>query len=88
VRKVIQPVMNRRFSRASPLAPVPLNVAGKNRALVGMGSYLVNAVANRNGCHSGGPDKAHIPTGNSRASTASTSDKERSIRFAAGCWRC
>jgi len=26
------------------IAPVPLNLSGKNRALVGMGSYLVNAV--------------------------------------------
>src|SRR5579863_360419 len=38
------------------IAPVPLNLAGKNRALVGMGSYLVNAVGDCNGCHtSGGP---------------------------------
>jgi hypothetical protein len=26
------------------IAPVPLNLAGKNRALVGLGSYLVNAI--------------------------------------------
>jgi hypothetical protein len=38
------------------IAPVPLNLMGKNRALVGMGSYLVNAVGDCNGCHtSGGP---------------------------------
>jgi hypothetical protein len=36
------------------IAPVPLNLAGKNRALVGYGSYLVNAVADCNGCHNGG----------------------------------
>lgn len=38
------------------IAPVSLNLLGKNRALVGMGSYLVNAVGDCNGCHtSGGP---------------------------------
>jgi len=34
------------------IAPVPLNLDGKNRALVGLGSYLVNAVADCAGCHS------------------------------------
>ena len=33
------------------IAPVPLNLTGKNRALVGFGSYLVNAVAGCNDCH-------------------------------------
>jgi hypothetical protein len=33
------------------IAPVPLNLTGKNRALVGLGSYLVNALGNCNGCH-------------------------------------
>jgi hypothetical protein len=42
------------------IAPVPLNLAGKNRALVGMGSYLVNAVADCNGCHSAGPGAEFI----------------------------
>jgi len=32
-------------------APVHLNLDGKNRALVGMGSYLVNVVAQCNDCH-------------------------------------
>ena len=34
------------------IAPVPLNLQGKNRALVGMGSYFVNAVATCADCHS------------------------------------
>jgi hypothetical protein len=34
------------------IAPVPLNLAGKDRNLVGLGSYLVNAVGDCNGCHS------------------------------------
>lgn len=36
------------------IAPVPLNLAGKDRNLVGLGSYLVNAIGDCNGCHSGG----------------------------------
>jgi len=31
--------------------PVPLNLQGKNRALVGLGSYHVNAVVGCNDCH-------------------------------------
>jgi hypothetical protein len=34
------------------IAPVPLNLAGKDHDLVGIGSYLVNAVGDCNGCHS------------------------------------
>jgi len=33
------------------IAPVPLNLTGKNRARVGLGSYLVNAAGDCNGCH-------------------------------------
>lgn len=36
-------------------APVPLNLVGKNRALVGLGSYIVNVGSECNGCHSAGP---------------------------------
>ena len=32
------------------IAPVPLNLEGKNRALVGLGSYIVNAQGDCNGC--------------------------------------
>jgi hypothetical protein len=32
------------------IAPVPLNLAGKDWNLVGLGSYLVNAVGDCNGC--------------------------------------
>jgi hypothetical protein len=42
------------------IAPVPLNAAGKNHNLVGYGSYLVNAVADCNGCHSAGPDSEYV----------------------------
>jgi len=33
---------------------IPLNLAGKDPNLVGLGSYLVNAVGDCNGCHSSG----------------------------------
>lgn len=37
-----------RIQRGFEIAPVPLNLEGKNRALVGLGSYLVNAAASCN----------------------------------------
>ncbi len=42
-----------RIERGFQIAPVPLNLQGKNRALVGLGSYLVNAIGDCNGCHAG-----------------------------------
>ncbi len=33
------------------IAPVPLNLRGRNHSLVGLGSYLVNAVSECNDCH-------------------------------------
>ncbi|HEV2577707.1 MAG TPA: hypothetical protein VGU25_10890 [Acidobacteriaceae bacterium] len=36
------------------IAPVKLNLINKDPALVGYGSFLVNAVADCNGCHTGG----------------------------------
>lgn len=47
------------------IAPVPLNLAGKDRALVGLGSYIVNAQSDCNGCHdSGGPPTEFAHGGN------------------------
>jgi len=48
------------------IAPVPLNLAGKNRSLVGLGSYIVNAQALCNDCHNAGPGGAsgYLPNGN------------------------
>jgi hypothetical protein len=46
------------------IAPVKLNLAGKNRELVGLGSYIVNAQADCNGCHSAGPSTEFSPGGN------------------------
>jgi hypothetical protein len=42
-----------KIQRGFAIAPVPLNLQGKNRALVGLGSYLVNGAGDCNGCHSG-----------------------------------
>ena len=46
------------------IAPVPLNMTGKDPNLVGYGSYLVNAVGDCNGCHSNGPQTEFATGGN------------------------
>jgi hypothetical protein len=48
------------------IAPVPLNLHGKDRAMVGLGSYLVNAIGDCNGCHTSGgpPNFNYAPGGN------------------------
>jgi hypothetical protein len=53
-----------RVRRGLEIAPVPLNLRGKDRALVGLGSYLVNAVASCNDCHSADPSTEYAPGGN------------------------
>ena len=53
-----------RIRRGFAIAPVPLNLHGKNRALVGLGSYIVNAVGDCNGCHSAGPPSEFANGGN------------------------
>jgi len=40
-----------RIRRGFDIAPVPLEFKHKNRALVGLGSYIVNAQAGCNDCH-------------------------------------
>jgi hypothetical protein len=47
-----------RIQQGFDIAPVHLDLQGKNRALVGLGSYLVNAVASCNECHTN-PSYAH-----------------------------
>jgi hypothetical protein len=49
-----------KIQRGFEIAPVPLNLAGKNRALVGLGSYIVNAL-DCDGCHSAGPSTEFAP---------------------------
>jgi hypothetical protein len=43
-----------RVQQGYAINPVPLNLAGRDYNLVGLGSYLVNAVGDCNGCHSSG----------------------------------
>jgi hypothetical protein len=50
--------------RGLEIAPVPLNLKGKDRVLVGVGSYIVNAVASCNDCHSANPATEYAPGGN------------------------
>jgi len=45
-------------------APFHLNLAHKNPALVGLGSYYVNVVGDCNGCHSAGPPTQYVKGGN------------------------
>jgi hypothetical protein len=42
------------------IAPVRLDLHRKNRALVGLGSYIVNAQGDCNGCHSAGPQSEFV----------------------------
>jgi hypothetical protein len=46
------------------ITPVHLNLDDKDRDLVGLGSYLLNAEVDCNGCHSAGPATQYLPTGN------------------------
>jgi|1186.fasta_scaffold795879_1 hypothetical protein len=41
-----------RIATGFEIAPVPLNLQGLDRDLVGLGSYIVNAPGDCNGCHS------------------------------------
>ena len=47
--------------RGFDIAPVPLNPDGKNRSLVGLGSYYVNGPSDCVGCHTG--DTGHLGGG-------------------------
>ena len=53
-----------RIEQGFKIAPVPLNLKGRNRELVGLGSYLVNAVASCNDCHDAGPPTQFETGGN------------------------
>lgn len=53
-----------RVERGFDIAPVPLNLEGKNRTLVGLGSYLVNAAGGCNDCHDAGPQTQFAFGGN------------------------
>jgi hypothetical protein len=48
------------------IAPVKLNLAGKDRALVGLGSYIVNCENDCDACQYSGtaPNVEYLPGGN------------------------
>jgi len=54
----------KRIQRGLEIAPVPLDFKHKDRQLVGLGSYIVNAQADCNGCHSAGPPTEFARGGN------------------------
>ena len=53
-----------RVRRGFEIAPVPLNLAGKDRGLVGLGNYLVNVTSGCNDCHTASPQAEFAPGGN------------------------
>jgi len=62
-RRNARSVDDPRIDRGFNIAPVPLNMRGKDPDLVGLGSYLVN-VYDCNGCHSAGPATEFAAGGN------------------------
>ena len=53
-----------RIWRGFEIAPVPLNVRGKDWELVGLGSYLVNAMGGCNDCHTAATSAEFAAGGN------------------------
>jgi hypothetical protein len=53
-----------RIEKGFEIVPVHLNLEGKNRALVGLGSYIVNGAGDCNACHSAGPATEFVRGGN------------------------
>src|SRR6266849_7235937 len=53
-----------RIEQGFDIAPVKLKLDGKNRKLVGLGSYIVNGQADCNGCHSKDPATEFAMGGN------------------------
>jgi hypothetical protein len=58
------PTEQLQIQQGMTIAPVKLNLAGKDSNLVYYGSYLVNAVGDCNGCHSAGPATEFAAGGN------------------------
>jgi hypothetical protein len=46
------------------IAPSFINTTGKDPTLVGLGSFLVNGLADCNGCHGSDPANEYLPTNN------------------------
>lgn len=63
-RAVAQTGLDARVIIGLNAVPFQLNMAGKNPALVGLGSYYVNVVGDCDGCHSAGPPTEYARGGN------------------------
>lgn len=63
-QQALDPEIQAKINKGFQLAPVPLNMTGRDSSLVGYGSYLVNAVGDCNGCHSAGPQSQFSQGGN------------------------
>lgn len=59
------------------IAPVPLDLQGKNPALVGLGSYIVNAQGDCAGCHS---NPQYAPGGDPHLGQPEVSDPDGHLR--------
>src|SRR5688572_10418481 len=64
------------------IAPVPLDLQGKNPALVGLGSYVVNAQGDCAGCHS---NPQYTPTGDPHLGQPEESDRSEERRVGKEC---
>ena len=53
--QVFSPQEQQDIKKGLAIAPVPLNLNGRNNNLVGLGSYIVNAQAGCNDCHTNPP---------------------------------
>ena len=68
------------------IAPVKLNLAGKDRALVGLGSYIVNGANDCNACHNSGapPNFEYLPGANPYANQRKVLDPATYLGGGAG----
>ena len=62
------------IQRGLAISPVALNLDGKRRSLVGLGSYIVNARGNCNNCHTCPSNVGHSAAENPFVSGGSVSD--------------
>ena len=63
-QQLLDPETQTKVLKGFQIAPVLLNMIGKDPVLVGYGSYLVNASGDCNGCHSADPSTQYAPGGN------------------------
>jgi hypothetical protein len=62
--QTLDPETQAKILKGLAIAPVPLNMVGKDPSLVGLGSLIVNASADCNGCHTADPSVQYSNGGN------------------------